>query len=192
MERVGIFGGTFDPIHHGHIVGALSARHQLNLDVVMMMVAADPWQKRDQVHASALDRFELVQLACQEIDGLIASDLELLRDGPTYTIDTVELLESVERELVLIVGEDAASNVASWHRWPELQAKVTIAVLNRPGSRHDSNGDPSGLGIAVQMPDLAISSSEIRRRIASRAPIDGLVPLAVVHRIALGDLYNSP
>src|SRR3954453_18178183 len=84
-ERIGIFGGTFDPPHNGHLVAALAARHQLALDHVLMVVAGDPWQKRGTVMADAATRLALVECACEGIDGLVPSDVEVQRDGPTYT-----------------------------------------------------------------------------------------------------------
>ena len=104
-ERIGILGGTFDPVHVGHLMDASAARHQLGLDRVLVVVARDPWQKRDRVIAPAEVRYEMVVAALDGVEGLEASRIELDRDGPTYTIDTVEQLAAPDRELFLIVGQ---------------------------------------------------------------------------------------
>src|SRR5450755_994923 len=96
-ERIGILGGTFDPVHVGHLMDASAARHQLGLDRVLVVVARDPWQKRDRVIAPAEVRYEMVVAALDGVDGLEASRIELERDGATYTIDTVEELEAPNR-----------------------------------------------------------------------------------------------
>jgi nicotinate-nucleotide adenylyltransferase len=133
VERLGIFGGTFDPVHVGHLAAASAARHQLHLDRVLLVVAGAPWQK-DDVVAAADARFAMVAAAIDGVEGFEASRLELDRSGPTYTIDTVEQLAADDRELVLIVGADVAAKLDTWKRADELQKLVTIAVARRTGS----------------------------------------------------------
>ena len=109
-ERLGVFGGTFDPVHVGHLVAAVEARYQLDLDRVLFVVAGDPWQKRGQVVAPADARFAMVAGAIADVDGFEASTIELDRSGPTYTIDTVADLAAAHRDLFLIVGSPNSSN----------------------------------------------------------------------------------
>ena len=196
-ERLGIFGGTFDPIHNAHVVAALAARHSLRLDLVLMVVAGDPWQKRDRNLTPAAVRLEMVQCACEGIDGLEASDLEVRREGPTYTIDTVLQLARPHREIVIVLGTDAARRLSTWHRIDDLRAMVDFAVVSRSTGAADADGGVSRMPFDdgdslfnVDIPKLDISSSDIRSRVADGVPIDGLVPTAVVHLIRSNDLYT--
>src|SRR5262249_41176064 len=125
-ERLGIMGGTFDPVHIAHLVAAVEARHQLALDRPLFVVAGDPRQKAGHVVASAEARFEMVSAAIAELPGMEASRLELDRDGPTYTIDTVDALDEAARDLFVVVGSDVAAKVDTWHRAEELRERVTL------------------------------------------------------------------
>ncbi len=117
VERLGILGGTFDPVHVAHLAAAAAARDQLGLDRVLVVVAGDPWQKRGRVGAPAEIRCEMVAAAIEGVEGLVVSRLEIDRPGPTYTIDTVEALAAEPgRELFLIVGSDVAASLTTWHR----------------------------------------------------------------------------
>jgi nicotinate-nucleotide adenylyltransferase len=188
-ERLGIFGGTFDPVHVGHLVAALEARDQLTLDRVMLVVAGDPWQKQGRVVASAEARLEMVQAAIDGVAGLEASRLEIDRRGSTFTIDTVEHLAANGRELFLIVGADVASRLDGWHRADELRALVTVAIVRRAteiatahleGWRH----------VGVSMVRLDVSSTELRDRVARGAPLDFLVPAGAIRVIRERRLYT--
>src|SRR5689334_5743823 len=130
-ERIGILGGTFDPVHVGHLMDAAAARHQLVLDRVLIVVAREPWQKRDRVVAPAEVRYDMLVAALDGSEGYEASRVELDRDGPTYTIDTVEQLVSPERELFLVVGSDVAAGLSTWHRVDDLRERVTLAIVDR-------------------------------------------------------------
>jgi nicotinate-nucleotide adenylyltransferase len=188
-ERLGILGGTFDPIHVAHLVAALDARHQLALDRVLLVVARDPWQKRGRVVAPADVRYEMVTAAVAGVDGLEASRLELDRDGPTYTIDTVEALERDARDLVLVAGTDVAAEVQTWHRADELRTRVTLAVVRRAG---DPVVTPPGwTTAAVEMPRIDVSSTDVRARVARGAPIDFLVPAGAARVLRARGLYAS-
>ena len=188
--RIGVFGGTFDPPHIGHLAVAVEVRHALALDRVLMVVANDPWQKRGaRVLTPAADRLEMVGAAARDLDGVEADDREIRRGGPSYTVDTVEELlgEQPEAELFVVVGADAAAGLRTWERADELAKLVTVVVVRRPG--FDLSVVPSGFtSVEVEVPALDVSSSDIRARLATGRPIEVLVPAAAVtwltrHRI---------
>jgi nicotinate-nucleotide adenylyltransferase len=191
-RRVGIFGGTFDPPHVGHLAAAVNARHDLALDVVLLVVANVPWQKvGDRPISPAGTRFDLVRRAVGDVDGLEVSDREIRRGGDSYTADTViELLEEdPEQELFVIVGSDAAAALPSWERVDEVRARATIVVVDRPGG---SWGPPAGwVTERVEVPRLEISSTDLRARVADGRPLDFLVPPAVVSGIETLGLYRD-
>jgi len=192
-ERIGVFGGTFDPIHVGHLVAAVNARHCLDLDRVILMVANVPWQKVGQrTVSSAEDRYALVQAAVGEVPGLEAGRLEIDRGGESYTADTLEQLAGLNprAELYLIIGWDVAGELTSWDRWQSIQRLATLVVVNRPGA-----GRPGGLhGWRVEevtVPALEISSTDLRARAADGRPLDYLVPEAAVHCLRARGLYAA-
>jgi nicotinate-nucleotide adenylyltransferase len=188
-ERIGILGGTFDPVHVGHLMDASAARHQLGLDRVLVVVAGDPWQKRDRVIAPAETRYEMLVAALDRVEGLEASRIELDRDGPTYTIETVEQLEAPERELVLVVGSDVAAGLSSWHRVDELRERVTLAIVDRDDTPLPA---PAGWRVArVSAPRLDLSSTDLRRRVAAGEPIEFLVPTAAARILHERGLYRQ-
>ena len=169
-ERLGVFGGTFDPVHVGHVVVATEVRAQLGLDRVLLVVAGDPWQKRGKVVASARDRLRLVELAVEGIDGVEASAIEIERDAPSVTADTLEALASPHRELFLVLGADAVTNMATWRRLDETRDLATVVVVERLG---DARAEPPGPGWRVQrveIPRLDIASTELRHRLRHGRP----------------------
>jgi nicotinate-nucleotide adenylyltransferase len=191
VERVGIFGGTFDPVHVGHLAAALAARHQLALDRVLLVVARDPWQKHGFVAAPAEARFEMVDAAVDGVTGLEPSRLELDRPGPTYTVDTVNELGQPDRELFLIVGRDVATALNTWKRVDELRAAVTLAIVEREdaGAGLDVAGWDT---VAVRLPRLDISSTDLRRRVGAGEPVEFLVPTAAARVMRAHNLYTAP
>jgi nicotinate-nucleotide adenylyltransferase len=190
VERLGIFGGTFDPVHVGHLAAACAARHQLRLDRVLLVVAADPWQKHGRVVAPAAARYAMVAAAIQDDAGLEASALEIDRSGPSYTIDTVEQLATSERELFVIVGSDVAASIGTWHRVDALREAATLAIVNREGC--EAGRAPDGWRTAaVTMPRLDISSTDLRRRIAAGEPVDYLIPQGAVRVLRDHGLYTA-
>jgi nicotinate-nucleotide adenylyltransferase len=189
VERLGLFGGTFDPVHIGHLVAALAARHQLGLDQVLLVLAPDPWQKRGRVVAPVDARWDMLVAATRGVDGLEPSDVELARDGPTYTMDTVDVLAAADREIVLVLGADAAAGLSTWHRADELSAAVTVAVVRRVSDTAVMPGPPWRT-LDVAMPRLDVSSTDIRRRVAGGEPIDFLVPDAAIPVIRERHLYT--
>jgi nicotinate-nucleotide adenylyltransferase len=191
-ERLGVFGGTFDPVHVGHVVVATEVRAQLGLDRVLLVVAGDPWQKRGQVVAPAHQRLQLVEAAVDGIEGVEASAIEIERDAPSVTADTLEALAGPGRELFLVLGADAVINMPTWRRLDETRALATVVVVERLG---DAHAEPPGPGWQVQrveIPRLDIASTELRHRLRHGRPVDGLVPPAVVRAILAHGLYSGP
>lgn len=188
IERVGVLGGTFDPVHVGHLVAAADARAGVGLDRVLLVVAGDPWQKRGEVVAPAEDRLAMVRTAVEDLEGLEASAVEVEREGASVTADTLEVLTTPDRELFLLLGADAVANMGTWRRLDETRALATVVVIEREGE----HADPPGPGWRVEhlsIPRLDVSSTDIRRRLAAGLPIDGLVPPAVVRMIRARGLY---
>lgn len=191
-RRIGILGGTFDPPHIGHLVTAINVRHELRLDVVLMVVANEPWQKVDDRKVSpAADRLAMVRAAVQSDEGIEASDIELRRGGPSYSIDTVEELAKAEpgAELFLILGADAAAGLDSWERADELDALCEIVVVDRPGS---VGVTPRRFKVRrVEVPRLEVSSTDLRARVRDGRPTTYLLPPAVHDMIVSRGLYSG-
>lgn len=191
-RRVGVLGGTFDPVHIGHLAAASEVRHALALDTVLLVVAASPWQKtgtRDITPAT--ERLAVVEAAVGGIDGLEASAIEIERGGPTYTADTLARLGAQGDDLYLIVGADVADLLDTWVRPDEVKAAATVVVVGRPGSQADLDGRRAdGWRVEwVDIPALDVSSSDLRARLAAGRPIDVLVPAAAVREIRKRGLY---
>ncbi|MFZ4585861.1 MAG: nicotinate-nucleotide adenylyltransferase [Acidimicrobiia bacterium] len=189
MERIGIFGGTFDPPHVGHVVAASEVRYRLGLDRVIFVPAGEPWQKQGAVTASAQDRLDLARAAVEGVAGIEVSAIEVERNGPTYSVDTLEALAAPERALYLILGADAASRLDTWHRADDVRALATIVVVDRGGAAGATPPGPAWRVQRVGIPRLDVSSTEIRHRLATGAPIDGLVPSGVARLIHHRGLY---
>jgi nicotinate-nucleotide adenylyltransferase len=190
-ERVGVFGGTFDPVHAAHVVVATETRAQLQLEQVLLVVAGDPWQKRGRVVASAADRLSLVRAAVADVDGVEASAVEVEREGASVTADTLEALTAPGRELYLVLGADAVANMGTWRRLEETRALATIVVVERAG---DAHAEPPGGGWRVErvsIPRLDISSTDLRERLRTGRPVDGLVPSAVARELHGRALYTA-
>jgi nicotinate-nucleotide adenylyltransferase len=190
LRRLGIFGGTFDPVHIAHLVAALEARCALELDRMLFVVAPDPWQKQGRVVAPAALRYEMVEAATADLPGLEASRIELDRPGPTYTIDTVDALQQQDNwaEVFLVVGADVAASIDSWHRAHELRARVTLGVVTRDGNEL---GVPEGWRAEhVAMPRIDVSSTDVRARVADGKPIDVIVPSGAVRVLRAHGLYT--
>jgi nicotinate-nucleotide adenylyltransferase len=192
MTGIGVFGGTFDPLHVGHLAAAAAARDALGLDPVLLVVAADPWQKAGGVVAPAADRLAMVRAAVAGIPALEADGREIERGGPTYTADTVAELARAHpgRELVLVVGSDVAAALDSWERVDEVRSRVTLAVVRRPGAGAAAP-PPGWRHRAVEVPLPEVSSREVRDRLAAGRSVEGLVPPAVVDYVRAHGLYRS-
>jgi nicotinate-nucleotide adenylyltransferase len=193
VTRIGLFGGTFDPIHHAHLAVATAAKHQLNLDQVLFMVANVPWQKAQLRRiSSAEDRLAITQAAVAGRKGFVASDLEITRGGDSYTADTLEELHRHDpgAEIFLIIGSDLVDDLTTWKRWQELPAQCTLAIAYRPGEEARGELAPGWPAVEVRLPALELSSTELRDMAAEGRPLDFLVPDAVIDLIAERGLYR--
>lgn len=189
--RIGVFGGTFDPPHIGHLVTAVNVRHALALDLVVLMVANDPWQKTGtRAVTPAIDRFAMVTAAVEGLDGIAAGREEIDRGGPSYTADTLALLAAKYpgATLFTIVGDDAASGLHSWERIDQVVERSQLVVVDRPGV-HVTLPDEF-VWIRVESPRLEVSSTDLRSRFADGRPLDFLVPDAVRAEIMKRGLYG--
>jgi nicotinate-nucleotide adenylyltransferase len=194
--KIGLLGGTFDPIHLGHLRAAESAREALGLARVAFVPAGLP-PHRARPASPALDRFAMVALATAAHPDFVAWDLELGRDGPSYTVDTVSrvLDESPSDQVVGIVGADTYPEMATWREPERLFALCTVAVVARPGEATGNGAPlrapyPGARGVAsVSGPGLPISSTEIRQRVREGRSVRYLVPDAVADYIAKRGLY---
>lgn len=194
--RIGVLGGTFDPVHIGHLVVAVNVGNALGLEEVLLVVAREPWQKvGSRPIAPAEDRFAVLKAA---LDGLAdhrlqASRLELDRAGPSYMADTLAELSRRHpgAELFLIVGPEVAGDLATWERPEEVCRLATLVVVNRPGAALVHPGPPWRV-VSVEVPALDVSSTELRARAAAGRPLDVLVPPGAVHEIRRRGLYAGP
>ena len=186
-----MLGGTFDPIHIGHLVTGVNVRHELALDVVLFVVANVPWQKADRDVTPAADRLAMVEAAVAGVEGLEACDVELARGGDSFTADTLATLgERPGAELFLILGTDAAANLPTWERVAEVRARCTLVVVRRPGSEQLT--PPAGWHhVQVEVPRLEVSSTDLRARFSDGRPLDWLVPEPVVRLATERGLYRT-
>ena len=199
MTRLGILGGTFDPIHFGHLDAAAAATSALTLDEVLFLPAHDPPHRQADPHATALHRFALVALAIQDSRGYRVSDIELRRSGPSYTVTTLRELHTAgwqASQIFFILGADAFAEIATWYQYPAVLDCANFAVITRPGAQ---NAPPAprppaaaGTGIYhVEARTRDVSSTLIRSRLAGGQPIDDLVPPAVDTYIRTHHLYGT-
>ncbi len=187
-ERVGILGGTFNPIHIAHLVAAAIARSEANLDRVLFVVANDPWQKTTIQDVSPAEvRFEAVEAALDGCAGFEASRVEIERGGPSYMVDTLESLGS--SELFLIGGADSIATLATWHRSEEIADLAEILVVDRPGAPVPLLGLPWRVR-RLDMPALDISSTDLRKWVKSGKSVDFLVPAPALAVYTAAGLYS--
>jgi len=200
--RLGILGGTFDPVHFGHLDAADAARRALHLDQVWLIPSSDPPHRPVDPLASAYHRFALIALAIQDDESLRAADMELTRTGPSYTADT---LRAVARQgwhasqIFFILGSDAFAEIATWREFPAVLDAANFVVIARPGTTLDAAvaRTPSlrgRLGTSIFLVEARtrdVSSSTIRARLAARQSIDDLVPATVARHIVTHHLYEA-
>lgn len=194
--KVGLFGGSFDPPHLGHLALARQARDQLALDELRWVPAGDPWQKADRRLAPAAQRLAMVEALIAGEPRMRVDDVETRRAGPSYTIDTVRALraERPDATLVLVIGQDQYARLPTWHRWRELVDAVTLAVASRDGARVRPPDELASLAHRVEvlaMPPVAVSSTDVRAAAAAGADVRTLVGDAVARYIDRHALYRG-
>jgi nicotinate-nucleotide adenylyltransferase len=190
--RIGVFGGTFDPPHVGHLVTAVNVRHALDLDLLILMVANVPWQKvGTRSITPASDRLTMVQAAVESVPRLIAGDHEIRAGGDSYTAETLAALaaEYPGAELFTVVGDDAAAAIRSWERADEVIERSQLVVVDRPGEPVWL--DPEIEWIRVEVPRLEVSSTDLRQRWRDGRPLDYLVTEDVLMVIDERGLYRA-
>jgi nicotinate-nucleotide adenylyltransferase len=200
-RRVGVMGGTFDPIHHGHLVAAEEARWQFGLDRVVFVPTGQPWQKAAGV-SDAEDRYLMTVIATASNPAFSVSRLEIDSPGPTYTVDTLRRLRAEmdpDVRLFFVTGADAVLQILTWKDPDEVLALAELIAATRPGHDLADLADlaekvPAAAGRVhpMRIPALAISSTEIRARVAAGAPIQYLVPEGVARYIEKRGLYREP
>lgn len=195
-RRVGVMGGTFDPIHHGHLVAASEVQAWFDLDEVLFVPTGDPWQKSDRVVSPAEHRYLMTVIATASNPAFTVSRVDIDRTGPTYTIDTLRDLSGQlpDTELYFITGADALADIFTWRDADELFELANFVGCTRPGYDMDGQtltGIPSDRVTIVEIPALAISSTDCRNRTARGEPIWYLVPDGVVQYVAKHRLYSS-
>lgn len=192
MSRIGVFGGTFDPPHVAHLVLANEVRDALDLSEVRFVVAGEPWQKVGLRNVSpAADRLAMVSAAVSETPGVIVSDTEIRRPGPSYSVDTLRefISDEPDNEYFLIVGADAAAELDTWQGAGELADLCEVVVVDRPGEV-----EPVSAGFEVtrvESPSMDLSSTALRERVAAGRSIRHMVPDAVISIIESRGLYRD-
>lgn len=194
-RRVGVMGGTFDPIHHGHLVAASEVRSRFDLDEVVFVPTGEPWQKADREVTPAEHRYLMTVIATAANPHFTVSRVDIDRDGPTYTIDTLRDLHAAvpDAELYFITGADAMSQILGWRDHEELFELAHFVGVSRPGhpmTPAQLDGLPDGRVTQLEVPALAISSTDCRQRVAAGEPVWYLVPDGVVQYIGKHELYR--
>jgi nicotinate-nucleotide adenylyltransferase len=186
-------GGTFDPIHHGHLVAASEVSDRFRLDQVLFVPTGEPWQKVARAVSPAEDRYLMTVVATASNPQFSVDRVDIERPGATYTVDTLRELKGrfPTAELFFITGADALSQILSWHKVEELFELAHFVGVTRPGYELDAEHVPQGSVTLVEVPALAISSTECRRRVAEGRPVRYLVPDGVVQYISKRCLYRD-
>lgn len=195
--RQGLLGGSFDPVHLAHIELAQQALRHLALNGVTLIPAAQPWQ-RSELGASASQRLDMLKLAIEGQAGLDISTVEIDRDGPTYTVDTLRALPP-EHQYFWILGADQLENFCTWKQWQEVAGRVHLAVAARPGSQLEA---PAALRTLLEsqerklhvipMPPIDLSATAIRQRLATGQTAEGMLHPGVAQYIQRHGLYRHP
>ena len=211
--RLGVLGGTFDPVHHGHLDAAAAARSALGLDDILFMPSLDPPHRPVDPRATAFQRFALIALAIDGLPGYRVSDEELRRQGSSYTFDTLRSLHAAgwsPLQIFFILGADAFAEIASWHQFPAVLDAANFAVIARPGTTIDAAlartpalrsrvrppapdivAGPATSVFLIEAATRDVSSTDIRARLTARQSIGDLVPLSVARHIAANHLYGA-
>jgi nicotinate-nucleotide adenylyltransferase len=193
-RRIGVLGGTFDPMHNAHTAIATEVKRALDLDLVLFVPTGEPWQKEH--YSNAEDRFMMTVLGTGGVPGFAVSRIEIDRRGPTYTLDTMVSLTAFYGEgtdLFFIVGADAAAQLGTWKKVEELGAYCEVVTIARPGFAHsDIITKPGWPALRpVTAPLMDISATDIRERVRARRPYADLVPAPVARYIEERGLYRE-
>ncbi|MER7335604.1 MULTISPECIES: nicotinate-nucleotide adenylyltransferase [unclassified Micromonospora] len=194
IRRIGIMGGTFDPIHHGHLVAASEVADRFGLDEVVFVPTGQPWQKADQTVTPAEDRYLMTVIATASNPRFQVSRVDIDRGGPTYTVDTLRDLHAEygpKAQLFFITGADALEKILSWKDLDEIFELAHFIGVTRPGFELTDAHLPADTVSLVQVPAMAISSTNCRARVARGEPVWYLVPDGVVQYIAKRRLYQQ-
>jgi nicotinate-nucleotide adenylyltransferase len=194
VRRIGIMGGTFDPIHHGHLVAASEVADRFDLDQVVFVPTGQPWQKGDVAVSPAEDRYLMTVIATASNPRFSTSRVDIDRPGPTYTVDTLRDLKrefGAAAELFFITGADALAKILSWKDTEQIFALARFIGVTRPGFKLSAAHLPDDSVSLVQVPAMAISSTDCRVRVAAGQPVWYLVPDGVVQYIAKRGLYRK-
>jgi len=195
VPRIGVMGGTFDPIHHGHLVAASEVGHFYSLDEVIFVPTGQPWQKEGRRVSASEDRYLMTVIATASNPRFSVSRVDIDRPGPTYTIDTLRDLRATRgpgAEFFFITGADALAQMMTWQDADELFKLAHFVGCTRPGHRLSGVGLPDARVSLVEIPALAISSTNCRQRVEAGQPIWYLVPDGIVQYISKRSLYRKP
>lgn len=192
--RIGVMGGTFDPLHHGHLVAASEVAHLFELDEVVFVPTGQPWQKDAGKVSPAEDRYLMTVIATASNPRFSVSRIDIDRPRPTYTIDTLREMRQLrgpDAEFFFITGADALQQILSWRNVDELFYLAHFVGCTRPGHRLSDAGLPEGKVSLVEIPALAISSTECRERVRAGEPVWYLVPDGIVQYINKRGMYRD-
>jgi nicotinate-nucleotide adenylyltransferase len=196
-QRVGLFGGSFDPVHTAHVALAHAALQSLQLQQVRWVPTGQPWQKARGI-TTAQHRVAMLQLALAHEPRFVLDNTEIERQGPSYTLDTVRALRAAHPgvQWFLIIGQDQYTNLHTWHGWQELLQSVVLAVANRPGSTQTGRTQQQASVLkqphqVVSLPLMDVSATDVRARVAAGQDISALVPPEVARYIETHQLYRA-
>jgi nicotinate-nucleotide adenylyltransferase len=187
-------GGTFDPVHHGHLVAASEVQARFDLDEVIFVPTGQPWQKTSREVSPAEDRYLMTVIATASNPRFSVSRVDIDRKGPTYTVDTLTDLKAMhpDADLFFITGADALEQIVSWRRADDVYKLAHFIGVTRPGYELNGQHLPKGSVSLVEVPAMAISSTACRARTAAGLPVWYLVPDGVVQYISKRGLYSVP
>jgi nicotinate-nucleotide adenylyltransferase len=193
-KRIGVMGGTFDPIHNGHLVAASEVSHRFGLDQVLFVPTGEPWQKGGRAVSPAEDRYLMTVVATASNPRFLVDRADVDRPGATYTVDTLRELRDryPGTDLFFITGADVLAQLLSWYKVEELFELAHFVGVTRPGYQLVGEHLPKGAVTLVEVPELAISSTECRDRVRDGRPVWYLVPDGVVQYISKRCLYLEP
>jgi nicotinate-nucleotide adenylyltransferase len=191
-ERLGILGGAFDPIHLGHLILASEAKRQLDLHRVLFVPTFESAHQVKAIHTTFAHRCALARAAVNGYDDFVVSDIESRVSGKSYTANTLQLLKTIYRDsaLFFIMGADSLEQFDTWHEPDKILELATVAVAHRPGYRPEMKGR-AGKMVSIEMPQIDVSASDLRRRVCQNLPIRFMVPASVEEYIRREGLYRK-